>query len=339
MEQKMGLVLCVDDEPNILRSLNWLLRKDFDVITASSGHEALALVREHDFDVIISDQRMPGMTGVELLREACQISPRAMRILLTGYSDLQAVMRSVNESEVFRFINKPWHVNDLPKIVAEAASIAKSQPARVPTPVVTEQTEIAEQAAVLEHPETVLLIDDDPMVMELLRIAVGPGMRILHATSLGAAVDMVASEDVGVVISDTLVNHVDTTRLLKVMKEKIPGIVTVMLSSDADVGDIVGLINQGQIYRFVPKPIKAGFLRRVVASAILKNWQLRENPDYAKRHFVDQLAATEKDALMKEVRLMTSGAAIPNHINTSHPREGESLIHRMGMGFRRLFGT
>ena len=85
MPTKKGLILCVDDEPNILRSLNWLLRKDFDVLTAPNGHEALALVRQNDFDVIISDQRMPGMTGVEFLREVSRVSPRAIRILLTGY--------------------------------------------------------------------------------------------------------------------------------------------------------------------------------------------------------------------------------------------------------------
>ena len=333
MEQKKGLVLCVDDEPNILRSLNWLLRKDFDVMTAPSGHEALALVRQNDFDVIISDQRMPGMTGVEFLREVCQISPRAMRILLTGYSDLQAVMRSVNESEVFRFINKPWHINELPRIVEEAASIAKSHPVIAPLPVVTDDTEIA------ARPEALLLIDDDPMVMDLLRIAVGPGMRILHARNLADAVDVLATEDVGVVVADTRVNHADTTRLLKAMKAKFPGIVTVVVAGSADTGEIIALINQGQIYRFIPKPTKPGFLKVVVASAILKNWQLRENPEYTKRHFVDQIAATEKQALMQEIRQVSLRKAGPQVAQTEHLSEGESLMHRMGMGFRRLFGA
>ena len=333
MEQKKGLILCVDDEPNILRSLNWLLRKDFDVMTAPSGHEALALVRQNDFDVIISDQRMPGMTGVEFLREVCQISPRAMRILLTGYSDLQAVMRSVNESEVFRFINKPWHINELPRIVEEAASIAKSHPVIAPLPVVTDDTEIA------ARPEALLLIDDDPMVMDLLRIAVGPGMRILHARNLADAVDVLATEDVGVVVADTQVNHADTTRLLKAMKAKFPGIVTVVVAGSADTGEIIALINQGQIYRFIPKPIKTAFLRRIVASAILKNWQLRENPDYAKRHFVDQLASTEKDALMQEIRSMALATGGTRNASVAQPVDGESLIHRVSMGLRRLFGA
>ena len=333
MEQKKGLILCVDDEPNILRSLNWLLRKDFDVMTAPSGHEALDLVRHNDFDVIISDQRMPGMTGVEFLREVCKISPRPMRILLTGYSDLEAVLRSVNESEVFRFINKPWDIKELPKIVAEAAYIAKAHPAPAPIPVVTEHTEIE------ERPEALLLIDDDPVVMGVLRKEVGAGLRILHAKSLAEAVEILTSEDVGVVVSDTEVNHKDTTRLLKLMKEKYPGIVTVVFAAAADAKDIVALINQGQIYRFIPKPTKPGFLKVVVASAILKNWQLRENPDYMKRHFVDQIAATEKEALMQEIRPPARPKAVPRVTNVQLVAEDESLIHRMSVGFRRLFGA
>lgn len=126
---KKGRVLCVDDEPNIVRSLQWLLQKEFEVFTAGSGHDALALVAQHDFDVVISDQRMPVMTGVEVLREVRRMSPRTMRILLTGYSDMQAIVRSVNESEVFRFINKPWNIAELPRVVGQAVVIAKTQPA------------------------------------------------------------------------------------------------------------------------------------------------------------------------------------------------------------------
>ena len=84
-------VLCVDDEPNILRSLRWLLQKQYDVDIAASGIDALTMLRKADYDVVISDQCMPGMIGSELLREVRKVAPRAMRILLTGYSDMQAV--------------------------------------------------------------------------------------------------------------------------------------------------------------------------------------------------------------------------------------------------------
>ena len=101
---RKGRVLCVDDEPHILRALQWLLKKEFEVVTATSAGEGMRLLQRHDFDVVISDQRMPGITGVEFLREVRKSSPRAVRILLTGYAELDAMVKSVNESEVFRFI-------------------------------------------------------------------------------------------------------------------------------------------------------------------------------------------------------------------------------------------
>jgi serine/threonine-protein kinase len=331
MEHKKGSVLCVDDEPNILRALRWLLQREFDVTVAASGHEALALVRQHDFDVVISDQRMPGMTGVEFLREVCQIAPRAMRILLTGYSDLQAVMRSVNESEVFRFISKPWHIEELPKVVAEAARIARASPA--PKPALPEAMPRRDEA-----PETVLLIDDDPAIPEVLRLAVGPKIRIIHAHDLPSAVDLLSNEDVGVIVSDTQVNHADATRLLKMIKQQFPEVVTVVLTSAADAGNIVALINQGQIYRFIPKPIKAGFLRLALTSALLKRQQLKETPSFAARHLVQGLDASEKETFMHEVRhlaMSTPGGTVASRPNAEND---ETLFHRIGTGFRRLFG-
>ena len=115
-----GRVLCVDDEPNVLRALHWLLQKDFDVSTATSGQEGLKLVRESSFDVVISDQRMPEMSGVDFLREVRAIAPRAMRILLTGYSDMQAILRSVNESEMGT------------KTVLPKAAMPHSMPPKIP---------------------------------------------------------------------------------------------------------------------------------------------------------------------------------------------------------------
>ena len=131
MNPRHPSVLCVDDEPNILRSLHWMLHKEFNVMTASDGASALELLRKHDFDVIVSDQRMPGMIGSEFLRQACEVAPRAMRILLTGYSDMPAILQSINESEVFRFVNKPWNNEHLVGTVRQAAAIALSTPAPV----------------------------------------------------------------------------------------------------------------------------------------------------------------------------------------------------------------
>ena len=99
-------ILFVDDEERILRSLRMLFRGKAEMLCTTRGQEAIDWVRNRTVHVVVSDQRMPGMTGVEILREVARYSPRTMRILLTGYADMDAVTASVNEGEIFRFRRK-----------------------------------------------------------------------------------------------------------------------------------------------------------------------------------------------------------------------------------------
>ncbi|MDW8464949.1 MAG: response regulator [Chloroherpetonaceae bacterium] len=118
---KKPKMLIVDDEPQVLESLSQLFDREFQVLTASDGQTALTLLQHHlDVAIVISDQRMPGMRGVELLRNVKQIAPHTMRILLTGYADLDAVLDSVNVGEVFQYVRKPWVPETLKSIVALA---------------------------------------------------------------------------------------------------------------------------------------------------------------------------------------------------------------------------
>ncbi len=116
-------LLLVDDEPLILESLSQLFDYDYHVLTANSGEAALSLLNSHrDVAIVISDQRMGGMRGVDLLRHVKQLIPDSMRILLTGYSDLESILQSVNVGEVFRYVRKPWQTDTLKSIVALAAA-------------------------------------------------------------------------------------------------------------------------------------------------------------------------------------------------------------------------
>jgi len=109
LQKPQRTLLLVDDEPNIVSALKRLFRRDgYDILTANSGAEGLALLAEHKIDLIISDQRMPGMTGVEFLRQAKANYPDTIRIVLSGYTELQSVTDAINEGAVFRFLTKPW---------------------------------------------------------------------------------------------------------------------------------------------------------------------------------------------------------------------------------------
>ena len=119
-------LLFVDDEERVLRSLEVLFKNRFRVLTTTDGSEAVAMVRRERVHVIVSDQRMPIMTGVEVLRRVREASPNTMRLLLTGYSDLEAIVNSVNEGEIFRYLSKPWSAKEILVTVTQAAEIALS---------------------------------------------------------------------------------------------------------------------------------------------------------------------------------------------------------------------
>src|SRR5262245_44764182 len=122
-------LLFVDDEQRVLNSMRIMFRRQFDLFLASHGAEALDIVKDKNIDVIVADHRMPRMTGVEVLSKVRAMSPRTVRILLTGYADLDAVEGSINESEVFRFLTKPCAPKQLRETIELAAKLARETPA------------------------------------------------------------------------------------------------------------------------------------------------------------------------------------------------------------------
>jgi response regulator RpfG family c-di-GMP phosphodiesterase len=115
-------ILCVDDEPHVLEGLRDTLRRSFDVRVATSGAEGLEILREEpqSFAVVISDMRMPQMRGADFLRSARLVAPDAVRMLLTGYADLQEAIRAVNGARLFRFLTKPCDPQELMRACAAA---------------------------------------------------------------------------------------------------------------------------------------------------------------------------------------------------------------------------
>lgn len=106
-------LLIVDDELANLRLLQRLFSGDFHCLTASSGMEAIRLIEQHDIAILITDQRMPTMTGLELLKRTAAVRPHMVRILLTGYTDVEALVEAVNSGLVYMYMTKPWNNEDL----------------------------------------------------------------------------------------------------------------------------------------------------------------------------------------------------------------------------------
>lgn len=114
MEQHDHAVLCVDDESNILNSLRRLLRREaYSLYTATDGKQGLKILSETEVHVVISDQRMPEMSGVEFLAQVKELHPDAIRIILSGYTDVTSITEAINKGHIYKFLLKPWNDQNL----------------------------------------------------------------------------------------------------------------------------------------------------------------------------------------------------------------------------------
>ncbi|GAA3987070.1 response regulator [Mucilaginibacter dorajii] len=116
-------VLYVDDEINNLNSFKAAFRRSFNIYTAQSAAEGRQVLQEHDIGVIITDQRMPVTTGIEFLESILAAYPDTIRILLTGFSDVNAVMDAINRGQVYKYLVKPWQNDELKIYIQNAIEI------------------------------------------------------------------------------------------------------------------------------------------------------------------------------------------------------------------------
>ena len=113
-------VLYVDDEENNLISFKATFRLKYKVFIAISGDEAMKMLEANNIEIVITDQRMPNMTGVEFLEKVLVLYPETMRILLTGYADMTAVVDAINKGKIFHYLSKPWDEDELEMTIKRA---------------------------------------------------------------------------------------------------------------------------------------------------------------------------------------------------------------------------
>jgi serine phosphatase RsbU (regulator of sigma subunit) len=113
-------ILYIDDEENNLTSFKSTFRRDYHIHVASSGQEGLEIMEKHNIQLVITDQRMPDMTGIEFLEKIVPLYPDCMRMILTGFSDMEAIIQAINKGNIYRYVSKPWNREDL-KITIDSA--------------------------------------------------------------------------------------------------------------------------------------------------------------------------------------------------------------------------
>ena len=122
MMVKKHTLLVVDDEADVGDSVHDLLRREFTVLKAKNAEEGIQLMQQNEVHIIMTDQRMPKITGVELLTKIRQRYPQAVRMLFTGYADLESIVAAINQGHVYGFLKKPWRPEELEAAVREAAA-------------------------------------------------------------------------------------------------------------------------------------------------------------------------------------------------------------------------
>jgi DNA-binding NtrC family response regulator len=332
-------VLFVDDEQRVLNSMRIMFRREYELHLAANGKEALELIRGHDIDVIVADHRMPQMTGVEVLTAVRNMSPRTVRILLTGYADLDAVEGSINDGEVFRFLTKPCPPDTLRETLALAVTVAQrsedpatmTEPDPEPTldlhrgrdlveaevpspgpPPATARQAAAPPAATARPAEGpsraaegpshaapvsrerlaqglgIVVFSTDTEVIETVQHAVRGRLPVYRASNIVQVVKVLTEQRPGVLLTDISDDKATIQSMTARLKQHLPELVTIAISPHRDVLDMVWLINHGQIFRFLRKPLSAGRCAVCLQAALKHHRMLLKNPDLVQRHQVDE---------------------------------------------------
>ncbi|MEM7016053.1 MAG: response regulator [Pseudomonadota bacterium] len=262
-------LLLVDDDERLLRSLRVLLTPHYEVYTATDGAKAIDILQHQSIDVIVSDQVMPVMEGVELLRLARRISPNTVRLLLTGYADLAAIVGSVNEGEIFHYINKPWDNEEILSIVASAVDTAQREKT-------LGHIEPAQAQAPLESSQTHLLVNDNKQdTLQTCRALFGNEHEIHSAHSFEETLEIIAREPVSILLTEVHLNHTSIEDHLDTLREQYPTLVIMIMTEFHDVELLIELINEGRIFRFLSKPVRRSVLEISVKAAFKRHQHLK----------------------------------------------------------------
>ncbi|HSP84372.1 MAG TPA: response regulator [Psychrobacter sp.] len=290
----------IDDEPRILRSLKMHFRQSHDVFTTTDASELMKYVSEHNVQVVISDQRMPDKQGTEVLRDIKAASPNTLRILLTGYADLNAVIDSVNEGEIYRYITKPWQNDELKQIVNKATEIAQQ------TQEITQNTIQGNDTQKVSGGSTgskrnILVLDDDESVYQQIKSHFKSAYSVSWASNLEQAAKLLQKKRFGVTITDSTLNKENITPIVYALKNIQPDLMVLMLTEFKDAHMVIDLINKGQVYRCLPRPTNFSIMSISLDRAFDHHERLVEQPILAARHHVEEV--TESEALNFSERL------------------------------------
>jgi DNA-binding NtrC family response regulator len=302
-------ILVLDDEPNIVSAVQRELnsppfgRYHYKVEGFTNPLRALERVREHMFDAIISDYRMPGMDGLEFLKVLAEIQPDCARLVLSGQTDLDALVRMVNATHIYRFIAKPWDDYHLKASLAQALDYSSALIENRRLAALIRKSDLLAMAVPERETDQILVVADDPAVLESLARALAQhspvdglfatlraetgqtAPAVLHeeqinvqlAPSVEHALRLAERTDFSCIIADRSMPDMGGIELLERFFRLQPDCARILISSGMDKDALAAAVETAHIFAYIGKPWSDFGLRTQVALALAQRRMLREN--------------------------------------------------------------
>lgn len=291
----MYRILLVDDEQNVLNALRRELDEIYEIEAFNNPLDALQRSQDVLFDLVISDYKMPEMNGIEFLKQFARLQPDTARIILSGQADADVLVNAINETHVYRFINKPWDKFELAAEVSKALEYRRVmlEYRKYSKPDSTGKFR-ALQANMAEKRYCVLVVDDEPNILSaivrdlttrspfldwqmIMQQMANPEFQpangdlrfdVITATSPREVLENAAKMQCDVVIADYFMKDMDGIRFLDEYRKLQPNAARIMLSGHADKNALIDAINRSEIFAFISKPWREYDLMSALTQAI-----------------------------------------------------------------------
>lgn len=265
-------ILLVDHDLSVLQALKQLLKSHYQVIATQDCFEALKILRQEKINVILADDRMPIISGVEILRHARYIAPNATRILLTDNN--RSLLDPKNKSDIFSCIEQPWNYASLYETIIRAVEQSKRLEAVPVIPVVNRipilVDPIVEPLGVKLEPERLicLVLDHDGYIYQMVNDILGPTHEVFWGQSVVEALSILSRQSVAILVTELCLGDQEIRSLFNTVKQSHADMLTLVLSDLRDVSLLSELTVRRQIFRSLPKPVRRGILEKNLESAI-----------------------------------------------------------------------
>ncbi len=273
MDSAKTPILYVDDEPSNLRLFERYFERDYRIFTARSADEARQLLRSQEVHLVITDQRMPGMTGVELLEAIRDEYPDIARMIVTAYSDVRVVIQAINAGRLDHYVTRPWDPDEVRIAIdraVEGYALRRRHRQLTERFMARVGKDVAESMVWSRSTRlpTILFVDNDDDHIRLFKEAFGREYTIYTAISGPEALGVLQSREIHLLITGQRLPGMTGVELLEKALEESPQTQRILLVAYLEFNVVVQAINVGRVDQFALKPWKPEELRLTIVGAL-----------------------------------------------------------------------